>query len=214
MYYIIRIVILVIAALCLFFYLKRKGKLQEKRSKIAVIISVIAFALICTIVSIPIEASFVRFNSAKASVAYSTLNSNGKTESIETDKTAFTVSHKGNNWSYHVITKYDDKYGFCNRHSQIVNSFDAIPVDDGNNRGIFYVSKLVNYDTNEKCYMIDYLDHNLMKYNAAGITIYDEQDLPIEKITFEDNSAVFAAIANGIDQKTIFKFNGKTYELN
>ena len=53
-----------------------------------------------------------------------------------------------------------------------------------------------------------------MKYNAAGITIYDEQDQPIDKITFEDNSAVFAIIADGIDQKTIFKFNGKTYELN
>ena len=189
--------------------------MKREKKWLAVIIRIIVIVLIVTCVFIPYESSFIRFDSAEASVNYSTLNYNAPTKTVETDKTAFTVSHRENNWSYHTITKYNDKYGFCDRHSQTVLGLTHVDINDENFRGSFHVSKLVNYETNEKCYIISYINLlDLENKDTEDICIDDEQNIPIEKITFPDKRSVFMVVMHQIDEKITFMINDQKYELN
>ena len=181
------------------------------RSKKAVIIKVTAIILIIAIIFIPYEASFIRFNSAEASVRYSTVNYRAPIRTVETDKTAFCVGHESTTFYYNTVTKYNDKYGFCHPHTHNALNYINTIIDDENFKGGYTVSKLVNNETNEKCYIIE-----LSRFYPTGedICIYDEQNNPIGKITFPDKRTLFAIVVNEADEKASFIFNGKTYELN
>lgn len=211
-YFTIRIIIILIISLCFFLFQKKKGKLGLERSKKAVLIRAAVGILILAIVFIPYESTFIRFNSAEESVRYSTVNYDAPIKTIETDKTAFCVGHARNNFYYNTVTKYDAKYGFCDRRCQTVLGFINTHIDDGVFNGNYRVTKLINNDTNEKCYMISFL--RIDQNNTEDISIFDENNAPIEKITFPDKRTVFAFVVNQIDEKTLFVFNGNPYELN
>lgn len=183
-----------------------------KRTKKAVILRIAVILLIGLVVFLPYEAPFIQFNSAEASVRYSTLNYNAPIKTVETDKTAFCVGHRDNNFYYNAVAKSDDKYGFCDRHCHTVLGFINTHIDDGIFNGIYTVTKLVNIEANEKCYMIKFLA--IDQSDEEDICIYDEKNMPIEKITFPDKRTVFAIVVNQIDEKASFIFNGKTYELD
>ena len=96
MYYLIRMIVLLIIYLCFEFIKKKKGIVIMNRSKKTVIISIAAGILVLAIVFIPYEAPFIRFNSAESSVRYFTVNYNGQIKTVETDNTAFCVGHRDN----------------------------------------------------------------------------------------------------------------------
>ena len=85
-------------------------------------------------------------------------------------------------------------------------------IDDGQFKGSYSVAKLINTEANEECYMIKFLSVDLK--DTENICLYDQQNHPIEKITFSDNRSVFAIIVDQPDESTSFIFNGNTYELN
>ena len=211
-FFIIRILVLLIVYFSLYLFQKKKGTTSSKRSKKAVFIKAAAGILILAIVFIPYEAPFIRFDSAEASVRYLTVNYNAPIKTVETDNTAFCISHRDNNWGFHAVTKFDKKYSFCDRHSKTMDCFNSGLIDDSSFHGIIYATKLVNNDTNEKCYMIVFLSIDLK--DTEDICIYDVHNSPIEKITFPDKRSVFALVVKQIDEKSAFIFNGKTYELN
>lgn len=173
------------------------------------------------IVFFPYESFFIRFGSAQASVAYSTFTMGYEIKTVETDKTAFAVMHRDNNWSYHSVTKYDDQYGFCDRHCRIMLRVKSINVDEESFNGSVYLSEMVNYETNEKCYIIkwlnvlDYEKKNTQNERDTGDGLIDfEQSTPMKKITFSDNRTAYAAVMDHIDEKMTLVFNGQTYELD
>ena len=213
MYYIIRIIVLSILSLCIYFVRKRKGSFALNRSRKGIIVRVTTIILIIAFIFIPYEAPFIRFDSAEASVRYFTVNYNAPIKTVETDNTAFCVGHIGNNFYYNTVTKYDDKYGFCDWHSHntlgyIINE----RIDNGQFNGSYSVTRLVNNDTNETCYMVKFISVELN--DTEDISIYDKNNDPIEKITFPDKRTVFPILVDQIDEKAAFVFYGKTYELN
>lgn len=212
MYYIIRIIVLSILSLCIYFIRKRKGSFALNRSRKGIIVRVTTIILIIAFIFIPYEAPFIRFDSAEASVRYFTVNYNAPIKTVETDNTAFCVGHRGNNFYYNTVTKYDDKYGFCDRHCNTVLGIINTYIDDGAFTGNYCVHKLVNNETNETCYMVKFISVELN--DTEDISIYDKNNDPIEKITFPDKRTVFAILVNQIDEKAAFVFYGKTYELN
>ncbi len=214
MYYVIRIFVLLVIGICFYLLQKIKGKPVPvlKRTKKAVIIRIAVIALIGLVIFLPYESPFIRFDSAEASVRYSTLNYSAPIKTVETDKTAFCVGHRDNNFYYNTVAKSDDKYGFCDRHCRTVLGFVNTHIDDGKFKGNYRVTKLINKEANEKCYMITFLSIDLK--DTEDISIYDEYNTPIQKLTFPDKRYVFALVVNQVDEKTAFIFNGKTYELD
>ena|GEM_PF-5191688 len=209
-YYLIRLVVVLIL-FYIFLLLIKKGKLVIKHTRKAAVIRVIISALIIAVVMIPYESPFMRFDSAEASFNYSSLSFHYQIKTIETEKTAFCVAHKGNNFQYDVITKYDNQYGFCDRNSHIDLRWVSSFVDDSAFRGSFDVAKLVNNETNEECYMIKF--SSFAQQDAESICIYDKQDNPIPKIEFSDNRVVFALVVDQPGGEEVFKLNSKTYNL-
>ena len=210
-YYLIRLIVVLIL-LYIVLLLIKKGKLVIKRTRKAAVIRVMVSALIIAVVMIPYESPFIRFDSAEASVNYSSLNYNYQIKTIETEKTAFCVAHKGNDFQYDTITKYINQYGFCDRHSKNILRWVSSSIEDGKVQGSFRAAKLINNETNEKCYMIVF--SVLAQEETADINIYDKQNKPIPKIEFSDNREVFALVVNHLDGEEVFKFNGVTYDLH
>lgn len=212
MFIIIRILVLLLIFLCFCFIQKKKGPFVYKRTKKTIIIRIAVSLLIMVIVFIPYESPFIRFNSAEESIKYSTTKYGVPIRTVETDKTAFCVGHKSNNFFYYIVTKYNDKYGFCDRNCYtklgIINTY----LDEGSFKGNYRVTKLSDNETNEKCYIISLL--SVDQNETEEINIFDKNNDPIEKMTFPDNRTVFALVVNRIDEKTSFTFNGKTYELD
>lgn len=208
----VRILALLIISLCFYFVRKKKGTFKYILSRKTKIIRVIVIILIVVIVFLPFEAPFIRFDSAEDSLRYSAIQNNDSIKTIETEKTVFCVSHKDNNWGYHTITKFDDKYGFCDRHSTSTQCFRSPIFDDQYDHGIIYATKIINNDTNEKCYMIVPL--SIEPLETEDICIYDKHNTPIEKFTFSDNRSVFVLVVNQADEESSFTFNGKTYDLD
>lgn len=207
-----RILVFLIFLLCFYYFRKKKESFKFKYSKKAKTIRVTAAILILAILFIPYEALFIRFDSAEASVRYFTVNYNAPIKTIETDKTAFCVGHRDNNFYYNTVTKNGDKYGFCDWHSHNVLGYIHEEIDDGQFKGLYSVAKLINTEANEKCYLIKFLSVN--QKEADKICIYDKHNTPIKKLTFPDNRTVFAVVVDQIDKTTSFTFNGKTYVLN
>ena len=224
MYYFIRNIILVVFFLIFLSTILCQKKKGTNRSKKAVIIKrviIISFVVAAVCVFIPFEAPFIRFNSTEASVKYSTAKPFYEDKAVETDKTAFFVSHKSNNWTYGSAAKYDNKYGFCGYHSKTILTTNSITVDEENFDGSFNVSKVINYDTNEKCYFIKFI--NLLDFeNKEKQNSWDSQDnlidfeksTPMEKLTFKDNRTVYAAVTDQIDEKMTLVFCGEKYEFD
>ena len=214
MYYLIlRILVLLIIFLCFYLIRKKKGTMGSKRSKKAVIISVMVIILINAIVFIPYESPFIRFNSAEASVRYCSMNYYVPSKTVETDKTAFCIGHESNDFYFNIITKYDDKYGFCNRHCRTVFGYKNEHIDDGIFNGFYDVTILINDDTNEKCYLIGF--YSIDPKDSEDICIYDEHNNPIERIIFPYSMKVYYTIVvDQIDKNTSFTFNGNAYELD
>ena len=212
MYYIIRMIVVLILYVGFTFYQKKKGVLVWQRTAKTVIIRGVVAAVILAIVFIPYESSFIRFDSAEASVRYRTINYNAPIKTVETDKTAFCIGHRDNNFYYNTVTKYGDQYGFCDRNCQTLFGLDNITIDDGVFYGAYSVHKMVDNETNEKCYIIKFYGSD--QEDAENISIYDEQNRPAETITFSDNRTVYAIVVKDIDEKASFVLNGNTYELN
>ena len=218
MYYLIRILALLIITICYIVLRKRNTQKALKRSKKAVFIKIAIIALVILLVFIPYEAPFVRFDSAYDSVKYSTTKFNTPLYTIETEKTAFSAELEDSTFSYHSITKYKDKYGYCDQDSHILlGSYKHEIIQDENYMGSFLVKKLENKKTREKCYIIVFgnlLDEINNNKEKEDIIIYDENNTPIEKMFSTNKWTAFAVVVDCLDESTSFIFNGKTYELN
>lgn len=227
-YSIIRIIILLIIYLCLFLFWKKTGTdspTESKRlfqsmrkahmiklSKKAIVLRIVVLVVIFAIVFIPFEAPFVHFKSPEAPVHYSSpVFYTTPIRTVETDKTVFSVAHRGNNFRYNIITKHGDKYGFCNLNSKAVLNYRTEYIRNEDFFCMYTVTKLINYTTNEKCYMIKFLDSDSIENN--DIIVYDDQNNPVNRILFPDKRSIFTVVMERLDQKAECHFYDYTIEL-
>lgn len=92
--------------------------INKKNKRIAYIILASVFAI--TLISFyPFEGEFIRFNTPEDSLNYSIAKSRFRENTIiEGEGCYFVVSRRGNNVSYHSISKYGNKVGMANYKSE------------------------------------------------------------------------------------------------
>ena len=213
MFYLIRIILIIMILLACFLFLRKKkvsifSKTNRKKRIIGIVLSVVFIALLF----IPYEAPFVRFDSPEASVKYSTIKGNMPLHVVEGENAAFTLQNANNNYYFHTILKHDDKYGFCDYHSKIDKVINSPFTEDDNFSGSIVTYKLSSSETNEACYMIMFSKTRRMEQNR--IAVYASDHTPIDPLFQNDNAMVFALI-NGADKSdAAFSYNGQTYQLN
>ena len=199
--------------MCFLFLRKKKERFLSKRNlKKKLIVRIILSFLIIGLLFIPYEAPFVRFDSAETSIKYSTLKGNLPLHVIEGENTIFTLQNANNNFYFHSIIKYDEKYGFCDYKSEKEIVLESTFIEDDYIVGTITAQKLLNYETNETCYCIIFSKIKSMEQNE--INLFDTYNLQIKTIFKNDKNIVFAFIPNQDNNNTAFSYNGQTFSLN
>lgn len=160
---------------------------------------------------IPYEAPFIRFDSPEASVKYSTIKGNLPLYVVEGKNAVFTLQNSGNNYYYHSITKYHDKYGFCDYKTQTETVLGSLLKDDTCFCGTITANKLLNHNTNESCYFITF--SKIKRMEPDKITILDTDNTPIKPIFQNDKTIIFAFIPKRDNNIVAFFYNGQTISL-
>lgn len=212
MYYLIRIIfVVIIFSVCSLCLRKKKERLLIKSNRKKRIIIIVLSCLIIGIIFIPYEAPFIRFDSPEASVKYSTIKGNLPLYVVEGKNTAFTLQNSGNNYYYHAIIKHDDKYGFCDFHTQRNTGFNSTITDDEYFHGLVTVDTLLNGETNETCFFISFI--KMKKMEADKTTISDADNTPIKPIFQNSDTIIFAFMPKQNDA-AVFFYNGQPFSLN
>ena len=157
MFYIIRIVFVILVTVVLLLgliaFLKKqvkKRKTLSKKYKVTTVIIVVALFLAAELLCfIPFEASFIRFNSIEDSLKYKWINSDDFTIHEEND-CAFAVKGMFDLYSFEKI---NDQYSFVNYHSKI-NTY-KMPDVSSDNRGILQLFSAFNKTANKTFYLLN-----------------------------------------------------------
>ena len=157
MFYIIRIVFVILVTVVLLLgliaFLKKqvkKRKTLSKKYKVTTVIIVVALFLAAELLCfIPFEASFLRFDSIEDSLEYKWINSDDFTIHEEND-CAFAVKGVFDLYSFEKI---NDKYSLVNYHSKI-NRY-KMPDDSSYNSGIRNLYSAYNKTANKTFYLLN-----------------------------------------------------------
>ena len=116
MYYIIRLLLVaIILFVFLFFFYKKKVRF----TKIKIVLISVAFIVFLILLNmLPIENTFLRFNTIEDALAYSGFKSS-ILQVIEEDDCAFIIAGESlNSTSLHTVTKYGEKWGLIDADSE------------------------------------------------------------------------------------------------
>ena len=157
MFYIIRIVFVILVTVVLLLgliaFLKKqvkKRKTLSKKYKVTTVIIVVALFLAAELLCfIPFEASFLRFDSIEDSLEYKWINSDDFTIHEEND---FAFAVKGV-FDLYSFEKINDKYSLVNYHSKI-NRY-KMPDDSSYNSGIRNLYSAYNKTANKTFYLLN-----------------------------------------------------------
>lgn len=161
MFYIIRIIFIIILALTAWFvtrqYIKRvkkivaKGEKYSKRKFYAIYLSISLSAILLSVLSfIPFEGAFIRFDSIEDSLKYKWIDTQYLTIHYE-DDCAFAVR---GTYEIYTFDKNDDGFGFVNYNSTKHEYRE--PNDDDLNIKFHYAYSVYQKDVNKTFYLLNY----------------------------------------------------------
>lgn len=158
MFYVIRIVLIIILVLSARFAIRRfikkstaKGKVYTKRQLFVVILSIELFVLLLSALSfIPFEASFIRFDTVEDALKYKWIDTQYLTIHYE-DDCAFAV--RGTTEIY-AFDRNEDGFGFVNHHSKKFTYREIY--DNDLSFSVLNTYSVYQKDANKTFYLLNY----------------------------------------------------------
>lgn len=170
-----------------------KKKKVDKYTKLIFFITLIIVIIVIIVTCIsfyPIEGAFIRFDCPEDSLNYSLVDNFLRDNIIlESEGCDFIFSRRSNNSSYHVVSKYGEKFGMLDYKSESKQL--GMNIHNGHS---VYCNAIYDENSDTSCYFVTYFLPTEGKENYS--VLIDEKE--VECIYYYQNSiSVYALIIDG-----------------